>query len=51
MVVDKTLSENSEMQLLEEADELFGIIFKVTFYDAPKYAVSNCETSELKLEN
>jgi len=43
--VDKTLSEHPDLALLLEADELFNIIFKITYYDDLEHAVCNANLS------
>lgn len=35
------------MNLLLEADELFNIIFKITYYDDPEFAVCNTNLADL----
>lgn len=44
--VDKTLSEHPDLKLLLEADELFNIIFKITYYDDLEHAVCNADLSK-----
>lgn len=38
------------MNLLLEADELFNIVFKITYYDEPEFAVCNQPFVELTSE-
>ena len=48
--IDRTLSENVDKDLLMEADELFNVIFKITYYDFPEHAVCNSPLTELSSE-
>ena len=48
--IDRTLSENIDKDLLMEADELFNVIFKITYYDFPEHAVCNSPLTELTSE-
>ena len=48
--IDRTLSENIDKDLLMEADELFDVIFKITYYDFPEHAVCNTSLTELTSE-
>ena len=48
--IDRTLSENIDKDLLMEADELFNVIFKITYYDFPEHAVCNTSLAELTSE-
>ena len=48
--IDRTLSENVDKDLLMEADELFNVIFKITYYDFPEHAVCNSPLTELTSE-
>ena len=39
--IDRTLSVHVEKALLLEADELFSIVFKVSYYDDPDTVICN----------
>jgi len=47
LTVDKTLSANKEKALLLEADELFNIVFKLTYYDDVETCICNAPLSAL----
>ena len=45
--IDKTLDAHQDKALLLEADELFNIVFKITYYDDPDTSVCNAPLSDL----
>lgn len=49
-MMDKTLDENSEKALLLEADELFNVVFKITYYDDPETAICNTPLDSLVVD-
>ena len=51
LTIDKTLSENMEMELLMDADELFNSVFRITYYEDPDHSICNTPLSFLSTEN
>ena len=49
--IDKTLSENQDKNLLLEADELFQIVFKITYYDDPETCICNTPLTSLSTDS
>lgn len=48
--IDLTLSEHGEKALLLEADELFNVVFKITYYDDPDTAICNAPLDALVVD-
>ena len=51
LAIDKTLSENQELELLMDADELFNSVFKITYYDDPDYSICNTPLTQLSTQH
>ena len=51
LTIDKTLSENQELELLMDADELFNSVFKITYYDDPDHSICNTPLTQLSTQN
>ena len=45
--IDKTLDGPGAEEILVQADELFNVIFKITYYDDEDHAVSNSPLGEI----
>lgn len=41
LAINKTLSENPGNDLLVAGDELFNVVFKITYYDDPDHSICN----------
>ena len=45
--LDHKAEQDTSYSLLKEADELFGVIFRLTYYDDLMYSVANAPLDEL----